>query len=299
MSISNHCIIPNWPAPRSVRALQTTRQGGVGAAPYDSLNLGSHVGDNPLTVARNRMLLDALLPGEPLWLEQVHGAIVADADMAGCQVRADACIARRRESVCVVMTADCLPVLLCNEQGTVVGAVHAGWRGLCDGVIEAAARAMEVAPQNLMAWLGPAIGQEAFEVGDEVRAAFVAVQPQAASAFIPAQPGKWLPMTRRCGPSGAGMAASHPLPQAAGSAITSDLASVSGSPSRMASCSISNVSQVWFADIYALARLRLNALGITQIYGGGHCTYREREKFFSYRRDGATGRMGTFIWLAP
>ena len=141
------------------------------------------------------------------------------------------------------MTADCLPVLLCDEAGSVAGAVHAGWKGLAAGVIEAAVLAMNVAPQSLMAWLGPAISQEAFEVGEEVRAAFVTVQPQAASAFIPGQPGKW------------------------------------------------------FADIYALARLRLNALGITKVYGGDSCTYHERERFFSYRRDGVTGRMGTFIWL--
>lgn len=241
---TEHLIVPDWPAPPNVRALQTTRRGGVSTAPYDSLNLGAHVGDNPLTVARNRELLNHLLPSEPVWLEQVHGTLVAAADAAGCQLQADACIARHRGSVCVVMTADCLPVLLCDAQGTVVGAAHAGWRGLCDGVIEATVRAMEVAPQNLMAWLGPAISQEAFEVGSEVRAAFVAAQPQAVSAFIPGQPGKW------------------------------------------------------FADIHALARLRLNALGITQIYGGDHCTHREREKFFSYRRDGVTGRMGTFIWLA-
>ena len=297
MNILNHYIIPDWPAPARVKALQTTRQGGVSLAPYDSLNLGSHVGDNPLAVARNRVLLNTLLPSEPVWLEQVHGTRVVNADQADCLPKADACIARQRGAVCVVMTADCLPVLLCDAQGSVVGAAHAGWRGLGAGVIEATVQAMGVAPQSLMAWLGPAIGQEAFEVGDEVRAAFIAVQPQAAAAFIPGQSGKWLAKTRRCGASGAGMAASHPLPQAAGFAITSDLASVSGSPSRMASCSISNVSRVWFADIYALARLRLNALGITQIYGGGRCACRERELFFSYRRDGVTGRMGTFIWL--
>jgi YfiH family protein len=244
MLLTEHLIVPDWPAPPNIRALQTTRLGGVSVLPYDSLNLGDHVGDNPLAVARNRELLNHLLPGEPVWLEQVHGTGVADADIASCLPQADACIARHRGSVCVVMTADCLPVLLCDKQGTVVGAVHAGWRGLCDGVIEATVLAMGVAPQDLMAWLGPAIGQQAFEVGDEVRAAFVAVQPQAASAFIPGQPGKW------------------------------------------------------FADICALARLRLEVLGIAQIYGGGYCTYREREKFFSYRRDGATGRMGTFIWLA-
>lgn len=243
MNLLKHCLIPDWPAPAGVQALQTTRHGGVSIAPYDSLNLGSHVGDNPLAVARNRMLLNTLLPSEPVWLEQVHGIVVANADMASCRPQADACIARQRAAVCVVMTADCLPVLLCDEAGSVVGAVHAGWKGMTAGVIEAAVLAMDVAPQGLMAWLGPAISQDNFEVGDEVRAAFVAAQPQAEAAFVPGQHGKW------------------------------------------------------FADIHALARLRLNALGITQIYGCRHCTYRERERFYSYRRDGVTGRMGTFIWL--
>jgi len=244
MSLADYLIIPDWPAPARVKALQTTRQGGVSVAPYDSLNLGSHAGDNPLAVARNRILLNALLPSEPVWLEQVHSTRVADAGQASCLPQADACITRHRAAVCVVMTADCLPVLLCDEAGSVAGAVHAGWKGLAAGVIEAAVLTMNVAPQSLMAWLGPAISQEAFEVGEEVRAAFVAVQPQAASAFTPGRPGKW------------------------------------------------------FADIYALARLRLDTLGITQIYGGNHCTYREHKQFFSYRRDGATGRMGTFIWLS-
>ena len=243
MNLLEHCIIPDWPAPANVKALQTTRLGGISSAPYDSLNLGDHVGDAPLAVARNRMLLNTLLPSEPVWLEQVHGTTVANADMADCLPQADACIARHRAAVCVVMTADCLPVLLCDRQGSVVAATHAGWKGLAAGAIEATVQAMGVAPQNLMAWLGPAISQQVFEVGEEVRAAFVAVQPQAASAFIPGQSGKW------------------------------------------------------FADLCALARLRLNAMDITGIYGGGYCTYREREKFFSYRRDGATGRMGTFIWL--
>jgi len=243
MNIFNHCIIPDWPAPARVKALQTTRQGGVSIAPYDSLNLGGHVGDNPLAVARNRILLNTLLPSEPVWLEQVHGTVVANADMASCRPQADACIARQRGAVCVVMTADCLPVLLCDKQGSVVGAAHAGWKGLAAGVIEATVQKMDIAPPSLMAWLGPAIGQQAFEVGGEVRDAFIAVQPQTSTAFISGQSGKW------------------------------------------------------FADIYALARLRLNALGITRIYGGTHCTYHERDRFFSYRRDGVTGRMGTFIWL--
>src|SRR3989338_4576863 len=191
MNILNHCIIPDWHAPANVKALQTTRQGGVSAAPYDSLNLGDHVGDEPLNVERNSILLNTLLPSEPVWLEQVHGTLVANADMASCLPQADACIARHRESVCVVMTADCLPVLLCDKQCSVVGAAHAGWKGLAAGVIEATVQAMDAAPQNLMAWLGPAISQQAFEVGEEVRAAFVAAHPQAESAFVAGQSGKW------------------------------------------------------------------------------------------------------------
>ena len=243
MNPLDHCLIPDWPAPKNIRALQTTRHGGVSSAPYDSLNLGDHVGDAPLAVERNRMLFNKLLPTEPVWLKQVHGVAVADAAQAACWPEADACVSAHPGAVCVIMTADCLPVLLCNDSGTVVGAAHAGWRGLCDGVIEQTVHAMKVPPATLMAWLGPAIGAQAFEVGDEIRAAFVAAQPQAASAFVPVQAGKWL------------------------------------------------------ADIYQLARLRLQALGITRIYGGGLCTYTDSARFFSYRRDGVTGRMGTFIWL--
>lgn len=243
MKPSDSLIVPDWPAPSNVRALQTTRLGGVSIAPYYSLNLGDHVGDDAISVARNRMLLNPLLPSEPVWLEQVHGIVVADADRAGCRPVADAAVAKRTGSVCVVMTADCLPVLLCDRQGTVVAAVHAGWRGLAAGVIEEAVGKMEVAPQDLMAWMGPAISQRAFEVGAEVRAAFVSQDQAAAAAFIPGQVDKYL------------------------------------------------------ADIYALARLRLNALGVSQIYGGDRCTFTDSERFFSYRRDGVTGRQGTFIWL--
>ena len=243
MNLLEHCLIPDWPAPRNVRTLQTTRNGGVSATPYNTLNLSSNVGDAPLAVARNRMLLEPMLPSEPVWLKQVHGVVVADAARAECWPEADACISTHPGAVCVVMTADCLPVLLCNDQGSVVGAVHAGWRGLCDGVIEHAVRAMGVPSDTLMAWLGPAIGVQAFEVGDEVRAEFIAKDPQAAAAFVPGSPGKW------------------------------------------------------FTDIYQLAGLRLNALGVTRVYGGGLCTYTDSANFFSYRRDNVTGRMGTFIWL--
>ena len=252
MNLLEHCIIPDWPAPENVQSLQTTRTGGVSNAPYDSLNLGGHVGDAPLAVARNRMLLEPLLPSEPVWLQQVHGTTVANAAQADCWPAADACVSSHAGAVCAVMTADCLPVLLCDERGSVVAAAHAGWRGLCDGVIEQTVRAMHVPSGTLMAWLGPAIGAQAFEVGEEVRAAFIARQPQAAAAFVPSPPA--------------------PLPQA-------------------------GEGEKWLADIYLLARLRLNALGITRIYGGGLCTYTNSARFYSYRRDGVTGRMGTFIWL--
>jgi len=245
MQLSDFLIYPDWPAPANVKALQTTRHGGISAAPYDTLNLGLHVGDAPFAVARNRQVLEPLLPSEPVWLEQVHGTVVANADTAGCDaVLADACIARHRGAVCVVMTADCLPVLLCDEAGTVVGVAHAGWKGLVAGVIESTVDAMATEPQKLMAWLGPAIGQDAFEVGAEVRTAFIAHQALAAEAFVAhGDQGKYK------------------------------------------------------ADLYLLARQRLQALGITRIHGGTFCTYRQQDKFFSYRRDGVTGRMGTFIWL--
>ena len=239
-----HFIIPDWPAPANVKALQTTRKGGTSTAAYDSFNLGSHVGDNPLAVSRNRMQLAAFLPSEPVWLNQLHGVTVADAGQAGCLPEADASVSTHAGAVCVVMTADCLPILLCDEQGSVVGAAHAGWRSLCDGVIESTVSAMKVPPVTLMAWLGPAIGPTRFEVGDEVRAAFMDKQAQAATAFVAGANGKWM------------------------------------------------------ADIYMLARLRLNTMGITRIYGGGLCTYTDPERFYSYRRDGVTGRMGTFIWLS-
>src|SRR5512146_1416895 len=180
--LSDTFIYPDWPAPANVKALQTTRHGGASAAPYDTFNLGLHVGDDPVRVNHNRQLLAPFMPSEPVWLEQVHGTVVANADAAECRVQADACIARQRGSVCVVMTADCLPVLLCDEDGTTVGAVHAGWKGLAAGVIEATVKEMGVAPHKLMAWFGPAIGPEAFEVGEDVRAAFMAHDAKAAAA---------------------------------------------------------------------------------------------------------------------
>jgi len=237
----------DWPASANVRAFQTTRTGGFSFAPYDSLNLGDHVGDDALTVVRNRQSLNDVLPSEPVWLEQVHGVEVVIAEQASCKPRADACISRAKNAVCASMTADCLPVLLCDQAGTVVAAAHAGWRGLADGVLEETVKAMNVSPNSLMAWLGPAIGPQAFEVGEDVRDAFISHDSAASTAFIlhtsPLTPNKYL------------------------------------------------------ADIYQLARQRLNALSITQIYGGGLCTYTDQTRFFSFRRDGVTGRMASLIWL--
>jgi polyphenol oxidase len=244
MGLPEHCIIPDWPAPANVKSLQTTRHGGISASPYDTLNLGLHVGDDPVRVNRNRQLLAPLMPSEPVWLEQVHGTVVANADAAGCRVQADACIARHRGAVCVIMTADCLPVLLCDEDGTVVGAAHAGCKGLAAGVIEATVKEMGVEPRKLMVWLGPAIGPHAFEVGAEVRSTFMEHDGKADQAFT-----------------------AH------------------------------GTEDKYHADIYLLARQRLRALGIVRIFGGTNCTYHQKDKFFSYRRDGVTGRMGTFIWL--
>ncbi|MBS0347019.1 MAG: peptidoglycan editing factor PgeF [Proteobacteria bacterium] len=238
-------IHPDWPAPANVRALSTTRRGGSSPAPYDALNLGGHVGDDPALVAANRAVLRAELPDEPCWLNQVHGVAVVDVAEYGGVPDADAAVSRVPGKVCAAMTADCLPVLLCDGAGTVVAAAHAGWRGLVDGVIEATVEKMAVPPSEVLAWLGPAIGPQAFEVGDEVRAAFMAADAAADTAFRPgAQPGKW------------------------------------------------------FADIYLLARQRLARLGVTAVYGGDACTVTEKDRFFSYRRDGRTGRMASLIWLA-
>lgn len=242
--MSLEVIHADWPAPARVHACATTRLGGVSTGPYASLNLAGHVGDEPAAVAANRRLLrEALrLPAEPLWLEQVHGTAVVDATQAAAECRADASIAVQPGVVCVVMTADCLPLLLCDKAGSRVAAVHAGWRGLESGVIEATVKRLGVAPGELLVWLGPAIGPEAFEVGDEVRAAFVAHDLAAAAAFKPSPAGRWL------------------------------------------------------ADLYTLAHQRLAGCGVQAVYGGGLCTYSDAARFYSYRRDGATGRMASLIW---
>ena len=235
-------IIPDWPAPANVKARQTTRLGGYSVAPYESLNLGSHVQDDDLAVAKNRQLLSDYLPSEPIWLNQVHGIEVVDAAKSMCVQDADASFSKNKNVVCVTMTADCLPVLLCNKQGTMVAAIHAGWRSLCDGVIESTIKAMGIEPDDLMAWLGPSIGPDAFEVGGEVREAFIAKDAQAEQAF-------------------------------------------------------KSVGDKWLGDLYLIAKQRLNKLGVIELYGGGECTYSNPSRYFSFRRDGHTGRMATMIWF--
>ncbi len=243
-------IVPDWPAPVGVKAFFTTRSGGVSAGPFDSLNLGLHVGDDPVSVVENRRRVRTFLPDEPVWLNQVHGVDVA---RVGTDTNyrdlppADASVTNVPGRVCSVMVADCLPVLFCSTVGenAWVGAAHAGWRGLAAGVLERTVAVMPVSPSGLMAWLGPAIGPTAFEVGQDVVDAFVGHDPLARQAFAarPAAAGKYL------------------------------------------------------ADIYLLARQRLNAAGVSRIYGGNFCTVSDASRFFSYRRDGKTGRMAGLIWI--
>ncbi len=192
MSLPPEAFLPaDWPAPPGVRGLQTTRLGGTSQGPYGHFNLATHCGDDPAAVARNRALLreTLALPAEPAWLNQVHGCAVARAPVPGL-LAADASVAEGHGQVCVVMTADCLPVLFCAEDGSAVAAAHAGWRGLAGGVLEQTIAALRRPPSRLLAWMGAAIGPAAFEVGPEVREAFVAQDPDAAACFTPGRPGK-------------------------------------------------------------------------------------------------------------
>ena len=238
-------IRPEWPAPANVQAAFTTRQGGVSHGVYQGLNLGLHVADDPQLVVQNRQLLtqQLALPAAPIWLEQVHGTDVLRAETPlATPPQADAAVTTTIGLPLTVMTADCLPVLFCDKAGTVVATAHAGWRGLCAGVLEKTIAAMQVAPDEILAWIGPAIGPSAFEVGDEVKAAFVAHDPQAAAAFVAHQ-------------------------------------------------------DKWLADLFMLARQRISAAGVSATYGGSQCTYNDAQQFYSYRRDGQTGRMAGLIWL--
>ena len=245
IAMMNDWLVPDWPAPASVRAVTTTRQGGVSQGCYASMNPADHVDDDPVAVMANRRYLQQALdlPCQPVWLQQVHGTTVVNAATAGTSPAADAAYSLEAGVVCAVLTADCLPVLLSDTAGECVAAIHAGWRGLVAGVVEQAVQATGRPGDALLAWLGPAIGPSAFQVGEEVRDSFMAHDQAAAGAFRQGTDGRW------------------------------------------------------FADLHQLARQRLADCGVTAVYGGGYCSFTDPELFYSYRRDGVTGRMATLIWL--
>lgn len=249
-------IRPNWHAPKAVHAVTTTRQGGVSSGCYQSLNLGAHVGDELINVECNRQRLANTLtmPNQPIWLEQIHSTQVVDLSLPGndalqqqqtFNLTADAAYSATAGQVCAVLTADCLPVLLCSALGDEVAAVHAGWRGLCNGIIEQTVAHFKCDPTQIMAWLGPAIGPNKFEVGLEVKQQFENYDAKAEQAFV-----------------------------------------------------LINVQQQkYLANLYLLAKQRLNQLGIAAVYGGDYCTYTQEQLFYSYRREKQTGRMASVIWF--
>ncbi len=250
-------IEPSWKVSRLIKAFCSTRVGGVSKPPFDDFNLGLNAGDDPADVMQNRVFLRTHLPSEPMWLKQIHGVTVstpASRKVIGVgPFEADASVTNIPDEVLAVLTADCMPVLFASKNGEVIGVAHAGWRGLSEGVLENTIQAMcdlssSLSPQNISAWMGPAIGPTAFEVGEDVLEAFSGQSQSILSqAFSPilGQPGKYL------------------------------------------------------ADLYTLARDRLNSLGIKQIDGGDFCTFTDEQRFFSYRRDKTTGRFASFIWISP
>lgn len=243
-------ITPNWSIPNQVQARYTTRQGGNSHAPWDDFNLALHVGDEPQRVAKNRSQLRSQLPSEPVWLEQIHSSRVINLarESSSSPITADGSLTNQSQQICTVMTADCLPLLVTNQQGDTVMALHAGWRGLAGGIIEQGIsdflQMSHCLPEEILVWLGPAIGPDAFEVGNEVREIFLA-DLACQQAFMPSPRGE----------------------------------------------------QKWMADIYQLARLKLQTLNIQNISGGTECTYANQSDFFSYRRNGTTGRMVSMIWI--
>jgi YfiH family protein len=246
MAAHGEWIVPDWPAPDSVRAFVTTRAGGVSEGDYATMNVALRGGDDPTDVARNRAIVREILPANPIWLHQEHATTVSNLDRqtSGEAPRADAAVTHKAATVAVVVTADCIPLFLCDINGRGVAAVHAGWRGIAAGIIENAVRGLGVGGARTLAWMGPGISQRAFEVGDDVRDVFIARDPRAGSAFEAHVPGKY------------------------------------------------------YADLYALARQRLEGAGVESIYGGNFCTYTDTKRFFSYRRQKLSGRMGAFIWIA-
>jgi YfiH family protein len=247
MSLPREWLVPDWDAPARVGAFVTTRAGGVSGGEFASMNLGGGGGDDPAHVAKNRLIVRERLPAEPRWMKQVHGTDVADLDtLEEIPIPvADAAVTSIAGRVGAVLTADCMPLFLADESGARVAVAHAGWRGMAAGVIERTVAAMGSQPSRVMAWMGPTIGPAVFEVGPEVREAFMAADPDCGAAFRSHKPGKFM------------------------------------------------------ADLYALARRRLDRAGVRRVHGGGFCTYTETQRFFSYRRAQKSGRMGAFIWIEP
>lgn len=245
-------IYPDWPAPEHVVAVVTSRQGGDSEPPFEGFNLGDHVGDDPLRVEKNRQRLRQDHPGlnDIQWLTQVHGAEVVEADQPQWALTADASFTNMPGRACAVLTADCLPLLICDRQGTQVAAVHCGWRSLAAGIVANTLRTFDVPASDLLVWMGPAISQQAFEVGIDVLEAFY----------------------------GCARDAEH-------------LSAIS------ACFKPSGTAFKFHADLYGLAKSELSACGVEHCYGGDHCTVTEAEQFYSYRRDGQTGRMASLIWL--
>lgn len=251
-------IYPYWSAPKNIRAFTTTRIGGVSIAPFDSLNMGSKTGDSYPNVVENRrrIIQSEQIPSEPYWLNQTHSTIVVDISSIKLQlpnsmldqqtiIEADASYTHQAKQVSVVLTADCMPVLFCSSKGDEVAAAHAGWRGLCNGILENTVSKFSCAPSDIIVWMGPAISAKKFEVGIEVKKQFEKVANEASNAFK----------------------------------------------------LINATQQKYLADLYLIAKQRLTALGITQIFGGDYCTYTEQDKFYSYRREHNTGRMASMIWF--
>jgi len=239
-------IIPNWPAPKNIIAFTTTRQGGFSKDNYASLNLGDHVNDDPSTVMANRKRLieEFELPSQPIWLSQKHTSKVIAAETSlSRETIGDGSYTNKKQVICAVLTADCLPILLCDKVGSHVAALHCGWRGLASNIIAEGFKKMNCAAKEMLAWLGPGIGPNNYELGEEVKQQFIELNPNNTSAFQPSNNGKWL------------------------------------------------------GNMYQIAKIQLQQLGINNIYGSNFCTYGDQDKFFSYRRDKITGRMATLIWL--
>lgn len=240
-ALEQYLLRPEWPAPAHIQSCVTTCIGGVSHPPFGTFNLATHVGDDPQLVAQNRHRLETALGCRPAWLSQAHGCKVTPATPEGL-IEADASWTEQLGVACAILTADCLPVLFCDRAGSTVAAAHTGWRGLYAGILEHTVTRLAIVPAELLVWLGPAIGPQAFEVGPEVYTAFVSKHAESASAFAAStRPGYFC------------------------------------------------------ADLYQLARIRLSALGIDAIYGGGYCTFND-PRFYSYRRTPQTGRFASLIW---